>query len=85
MFVAAFPLAPFFALCNNILELRIDAINFVVNYRRPVAERARNIGSWLGILQIMSQIAIIVNSFVIAFTTEFIPRYELRSQFSLDL
>ena len=75
MFVAAFPLAPFFALLNNILELRIDAINFVVNFRRPVAERAQDIGSWLGILQIMSKIAIIVNSFVIAFTSEFIPRY----------
>jgi hypothetical protein len=75
MFVAAFPLAPVFALLNNILELRIDAINFVGNFRRPVAERAQDIGSWLGILQIMSKIAVIVNSFVIAFTSEFIPRY----------
>ena len=25
IFVCAFPLAPFFALCNNILELRLDA------------------------------------------------------------
>ncbi|KAK3739467.1 hypothetical protein QZH41_007863, partial [Actinostola sp. cb2023] len=73
MFVAAFPLAPFFALLNNILELRIDAINFVVNFRRPVAQRAQDIGSWLGILQIMSKVAILVNSFVIAFTSEFIP------------
>ncbi|XP_031563792.1 anoctamin-4-like [Actinia tenebrosa] len=84
MFVAAFPLAPFFALLNNILELRIDAINFVVNFRRPVAERAQDIGSWLGILQIMSKIAVIVNSFVIAFTSEFIPRIVYQYGYSPD-
>ena len=76
MFVAAFPLAPFFALINNILELRIDAINFVVNFRRPVAERSQGIGVWFGILRTMSWFAVLVNSFVIAFTSEFIPRYE---------
>ena len=76
MFVAAFPLAPFFALINNILELRIDAINFVVNFRRPVAERSKGIGVWFGILRTMSWFAVLVNSFVIAFTSEFIPRYE---------
>lgn len=75
MFVAAFPLAPLFALINNILELRIDAINFVVNFRRPVAERAQGIGVWFGILRTMSWFAVVVNSFVIAFTSEFIPRY----------
>jgi len=74
MFVAAFPLAPLFALINNILELRIDAINFVVNFRRPVAERAQGIGIWFGILRSMSWFAVLVNSFVIAFTSEFIPR-----------
>ena len=76
MFVAAFPLAPLFALINNILELRIDAINFVVNFRRPVAERSQGIGVWFGILRTMSWFAVLVNSFVIGFTSEFIPRYE---------
>ena len=74
MFVAAFPLAPLFALLNNVLELRIDAINFAVNFRRPVAERAQGIGIWFGILRTMSWFAVLVNSFVIAFTSEFIPR-----------
>ncbi|KAJ7340369.1 Anoctamin-4 [Desmophyllum pertusum] len=76
MFVAAFPLAPLFALINNILELRIDAINFAVNFRRPVAERAQGIGVWFDILRTMSWFAVLANSFVIAFTSEFIPRYK---------
>ena len=76
MFVASFPLAPLFALINNIVELRADAINFVVNYRRPVAEEVKDIGIWFKILEILTKISVLVNSFVIAFTTELIPRYE---------
>lgn len=33
LFVAAFPLAPLFALLNNILEIRVDANKFLVNNR----------------------------------------------------
>ena len=75
MFVAAFPLAPLFALINNAFELRVDAINFVKNFRRPVAERAQTIGVWFDILLALSKIAVLTNAFLIAFTSEFIPRY----------
>ncbi|TPP65893.1 Anoctamin [Fasciola gigantica] len=44
MFVPAFPLAPFFGLLNNILEIRGDAKKFVCQYRRPVIERVKTIG-----------------------------------------
>jgi len=44
LFVAAFPLAPFIAVINNIIELRVDANKFVTQYRRPTAVRASNIG-----------------------------------------
>ena len=39
IFVCAFPLAPFFALCNNMLELRLDAKKILLNYRRPIAQK----------------------------------------------
>ncbi len=74
MFVASFPLAPLFALINNIFELRADAMNFAVNFRRPVSEEVKNIGVWFRILEILTKISVLVNSFVIAFTTEFVPR-----------
>ena len=76
MFVASFPLAPLFALVNNIVELRTDSYNFVVNYRRRVAEQVRNIGIWFKILEILTKISVLINSFVIAFTTDFIPRWK---------
>ena len=44
IFVAACPLAPLFALLNNWVEIRLDARKFVCEHRRPVAERAQEIG-----------------------------------------
>ncbi|KAG9339080.1 hypothetical protein JZ751_024109 [Albula glossodonta] len=37
LFVASFPLAPLFALLNNIIEIRLDAKKFVTELRRPDA------------------------------------------------
>ncbi|XP_069805178.1 anoctamin-7 [Dendropsophus ebraccatus] len=74
IFVAAFPLAPLFALLNNWVEIRLDAQKFVCEYRRPVAERAQNIGVWFLILEALSQLSVIVNAFLIAFTSDFLPR-----------
>lgn len=61
IFVAAFPLAPLFALLNNWVEIRLDAHKFVCEYRRPVAERAQNIGVWFNILQVLSKLSVIGN------------------------
>lgn len=44
LFVASFPLAPLFALLNNIIEIRLDAKKFVTELRRPVAAKAKDIG-----------------------------------------
>ena len=44
IFVAAFPLAPFFALLNNWVEIRLDAHKFIAVFRRSVPERAQDIG-----------------------------------------
>uniref|UniRef100_A0A8C6TK48 Anoctamin n=1 Tax=Neogobius melanostomus TaxID=47308 RepID=A0A8C6TK48_9GOBI len=74
VFVAACPLAPFFALVNNWVEIRLDAHKFVAEYRRPVAERAQDIGIWLQIMQLISHIAVIANALLIAFTSSFLPR-----------
>ena len=61
IFVAAFPLAPLFALLNNWVEIRLDAQKFVCETRRPVADRAQDIGVWFTILDSMAQLAVISN------------------------
>lgn len=74
IFVAAFPLAPFFALINNILEMRFDAKKLLEFHRRPVTQRVRDIGVWYRILDSIGKLSVITNGLIIAFTSEFIPR-----------
>ncbi|XP_039298885.1 anoctamin-4 isoform X1 [Nilaparvata lugens] len=74
LFVAAFPLAPLFALLNNIGEIRLDAYKYVAQSRRPLAERVEDIGAWYGVLQAVTYCAVVSNAFVIAYTSDYIPR-----------
>lgn len=74
IFVAAFPLAPLFALLNNIFEIRLDAKKMITAFRRPVAQRVKNIGIWYKILDTIGKMSVITNAIIIAFTSDFIPR-----------
>ncbi|NWQ59724.1 ANO2 protein, partial [Neopipo cinnamomea] len=74
LFVASFPLAPLFALLNNIIEVRLDAKKFVTELRRPDTVRAKDIGIWYDILSGIGKLSVIINAFVIAVTSDFIPR-----------
>ncbi|XP_075693113.1 anoctamin-3 isoform X2 [Rhinoderma darwinii] len=75
IFVAAFPLAPLLALLNNIIEIRLDAYKFVTQWRRAMPARATDIGIWYGILEGIGVLAVITNAFVIAITSDYIPRF----------
>ncbi|XP_061639014.1 anoctamin-7 isoform X1 [Phyllopteryx taeniolatus] len=85
IFVAACPLAPLFALINNWVEIRLDAQKFVTEYRRPVVERAQDIGIWLDVLQFIAYTAVLGNAFLIAFTSSFLPRLYYRYTRDADL
>lgn len=84
LFVAAFPLAPLFALLNNIAEIRIDAMKLTTQLRRPLPRRVIDIEPWFGILTAVTSVAVAVNGFVIAFTSDFIPRLVYRFVYSSD-
>ncbi|ELU07316.1 hypothetical protein CAPTEDRAFT_153860 [Capitella teleta] len=74
IFVAAFPLAPLFALINNIIEIRLDAFKFVTQFQRAPATKTQDIGAWSDILTGISFVAVLSNGAIIAFTSGFIPR-----------
>ncbi|XP_006877072.1 PREDICTED: anoctamin-9 [Chrysochloris asiatica] len=74
IFVAAFPLAPLLALFSNLVEIRLDAIKMVRLQQRLVPRKAKDIGTWLQVLETIGVLAVITNGLVIAFTSEFIPR-----------
>lgn len=84
MFVAAFPLAPLFALVNGVAEIRVDAINFIRDQRRPSPRMAEDIGAWFPILDALSQFSVLVNAFVIAFTSDFIAKLVYEISYSPD-
>ena len=77
-------LAPFFALLNNVLELRLDAKKVLVQHRRPIAQKVQNIGGWLDIMETLGRLSIITNAFIIALTSEFIPKSVYRAFYSED-
>ena len=69
--MAAFPLAPLFALLNNWIEIRLDAAKYISEVRRSVADRAQDIGVWYDILEFIAQMAVISNVSVIINKTAF--------------
>ncbi|NXS75721.1 ANO9 protein, partial [Pandion haliaetus] len=73
IFVAAFPLAPLLAFCNNLFEIRLDAIKMMQLHRRMVPRKANDIGIWLQVLEAVGILAVIGNGLVIAITSDFIP------------
>lgn len=74
IFVAAFPLAPLLALLNNLLEIRLDARKMILHLKRPIPRKAKDIGIWFEILEVIGVLAVIGNGLVISFTSDFIPR-----------
>lgn len=61
LFVSVFPLAPIFALLNNVFELRLDAQKILKYYRRTIPHQVPNIGVWYRILDIIGKLAVITN------------------------
>uniref|UniRef100_UPI00398ED654 anoctamin-1a n=1 Tax=Pristiophorus japonicus TaxID=55135 RepID=UPI00398ED654 len=84
LFVASFPLAPLFALLNNVIEIRLDAKKFTSELRRPNAAKTKDIGIWYNILRGIGKLAVIINAFVISFTSDFIPRLVFMYLYSPD-
>uniref|UniRef100_A0A3Q3BGL7 Anoctamin n=1 Tax=Kryptolebias marmoratus TaxID=37003 RepID=A0A3Q3BGL7_KRYMA len=74
LFVASFPLAPLLALINNVIEVRVDAWKLTTQFRRPVAAKAHCIGAWQEILNGIAVFSVVTNAFIVAFTSDMIPR-----------
>ncbi|KAJ8943897.1 hypothetical protein NQ318_019505, partial [Aromia moschata] len=61
----------------------LDAYKMVTQARRPLAERVEDIGAWYGILRAITYAAVVSNAFVIAYTSDFIPRMVYQYKYSL--
>ncbi|XP_058126818.1 anoctamin-4 [Anopheles ziemanni] len=85
IFVVAFPLAPFFALLNNVFETRLDAKKFLLYYKRSVPQRVRDLGIWYNIMHVVGKVAVISSAFIIAFSSNFIPRLWYIRRYGTDV
>lgn len=56
----------------------------VTQARRPLPERVEDIGAWFGILRIITYVAVVSNAFVIAYTSDYIPRMVYKYVYSPD-
>ncbi|XP_059223418.1 anoctamin-2 isoform X2 [Stomoxys calcitrans] len=66
------------ALINNIFEIRTDAMKMLKFIRRPVAQRAKDIGVWFSIMMIVTKIAVATSAVIIAYSTNLIPKMVYR-------
>jgi len=73
LFASAFPLAPFLAVMNNMVEIRTDAFKLLTSYKRPDYRGAVDIGIWYDILEAFGIIAVITNCLLVGFTFSAIP------------
>ncbi|RNA15794.1 anoctamin-5-like isoform X2, partial [Brachionus plicatilis] len=84
IFAVAFPLGPLFSLMNNVIEIRIDAFKILTQYKRPLPKKAQDIGMWHRILSTISNLAVITNGLILAFTSDFIPRLVYKYSYEND-
>lgn len=61
LFSSVVPMAALIALVNNVIEIRLDIFKLQKVYKRPFAERAKDIGSWQLAFEAMALVSIISN------------------------
>jgi len=74
LFASAFPLAPFMAVINNIIEIRTDAFKLLSSTKRPDYKGASDIGVWYTVLEILGILAVITNCLLVGFSFDAISQ-----------
>jgi len=80
LFVSAFPLAPLMALVNSYIQIRSDAWHISIQCQRPWPSNAEDIGTWSEIIELMSYLAVLINSVIIVYTGTFLDNFVLSNR-----
>jgi len=75
MFSVALPLLPFIALASNIISVRLNASEMTLLCRRPIPRGASDIGLWMGVLDLVSVLAIFTNVGIVCFETNRVQQW----------
>ena len=79
IFASAFPLAPLLAIIVNLSDLRVDAKRLLWLNRRPIPNRAQDIGMWFTILHFLNFIGVLTNAFLVGLTSKYGREYAYES------
>ncbi|XP_065163565.1 anoctamin-10 isoform X3 [Atheta coriaria] len=61
LFSSVYPIAAFWAVFNNVLEIRADAFKLCVVYQRPMGKRVKDIGAWQKAFEALGALSIMTN------------------------
>ena len=62
LFSSVYPLASFFAVMNNVFEIRVDAFKLCRLYQRPMGRRVKDTGAWQVIESALQSVQLIRSS-----------------------
>lgn len=79
LFAPAYPLAPFLAFINNVVEIRSSGFKYCRGFQRPIWLPKDSIGSWLGVMNLLGFLAVLTNASMISFVGD-----QQARQFSLE-
>lgn len=75
LFVVCFPLAPFFAVLSNVVEVKVDLYKLTEMCQHPIPQGAQDIGTWQYFIMITMYTAVVTNAALFAFTTDTMSAY----------
>lgn len=80
IFIVALPMACLVALCNNIVEVKVDGWKLLNIHQRPVPKTAEDIGTWQAVFTVISTIAVVTNAGLICFTMSLLNDYAISTR-----
>ncbi|XP_018335154.1 anoctamin-3-like [Agrilus planipennis] len=74
LFALVSPLAPLFILIYALMELRLEAKQYIKNYRRPILTKITTSTVFSDLFMLTAYIGVVTNACILAFTTSFVER-----------
>ncbi|KAK9709379.1 Calcium-activated chloride channel [Popillia japonica] len=70
LFSSVYPIAAFWAILNNILEIRADAFKLCMVFQRPLGRRVKDIGAWQRAFEVVGAMSILTNCGVLCLSPQ---------------
>lgn len=79
LFSSVYPIAAFWGVLNNLVEIRADAFKLCKVYQRPISKRVKDIGAWQRAFEIVGALSIMTNCGMLALSPVMQQRFGFKS------